>query len=1065
MAVAFVAAGSIAVGSTTVNVPYPAGLVANRMLIVSVANKYPTNGPTTPAGWTLLATGQKQGGHGSSGIDTGQVYITVFQRIADGTESGTLAISIPSGNSAVAVMVMYSVGASSTWGTSARNAAENTPGTAWSAVTGSDLNVTVGDLVLLASGINTDNYSASAETISCAGATFGTCNERFDSGTITGDNCGLVVADALVTAGTSSGVQTYAMTMSGSAVDAPAGATIFLRIREIPVNQPVKISYEATWDKANDWTGWTNDLPAADITVSRVTSPANPWIGACGRMQTTWTGGAGSYSFHFTPPASSLLITSRTHRVTMAMLISQMEFAGTRSGPIRVNARDDTGTPLSEVYALAVTPSAGMLKLQLTNALNVEFSTNYVDLRRFINEWLVYDFYVSSSTAAGVYTTTCWCDVWVYRAGRQKFLTRLSVSDYVGTPYDFNDMRIGFTLLSKGVDAFDVQIDEFRWDNNGGGLVLPRSPAQLRSYEAYARIRRWDKATSTWKSVLDIDRRAIKSISCAFLSFRVEDRCEIVMNDPGRYTDAKVQDVLLDMETNPKSLYRLDVYAPDANYSNPQYPSSWPNDFIFWSGMLVRREQDRAQQTRGVTIAAVGWTDYLRRIAITKKLYFKQTVNTILTDLMTVISAAWPGASISAVTRSIGLDSRLVIPITRFDVNNAYDSISALAQTGNFFFGVSVSGWPSYETQSAFEFRLVFFEPHANLDVTALSVGLAEENAIFLDINGDKHVTACKPLFDDSKYANQWVISGADLMIDLLSVVSGNDRDQIRDSYAYSNPSGESGANKFEAGFNGFELTLVDRARREINYAYKKTGDIYPAGRIEDLPTSLQVINGDSVWVIVTFTEGSGSVNYILGNFPASVENLTLDISKDVIRYKLSPGDARVLRTIIDNEDQTARETLSEFIVDARVRGYQLAGMLALESRYAERRNAEQVKLNLRGWMRTPNGSRNQQDNLISLSFGSEQMTILGTTGSGGDGWKYGDDARPVGNGRTYEIRNVTMVLGEGGWDCEYSLGSAPRDLIATLPPDKGPQVLLAGPPGLYEPTFNLNHVPDQFGG
>lgn len=818
------------------------------------------------------------------------------------------------------------------------------------------------------------------------------------------------------------------------------------------------LNYEATWDVADDWTYWTNDLAAADITVSRVSAPASPWIGGAGRMRTTWTAGSGLYTYHFSPPGAPANFPARTYRCAFAFFITQLELAGATIGPIRITSRNDAAGSLGETFALTINPSGSAQTLQLTNLLTLAASTRSVDLRRYVGEWLVFDLNVTSTGAThDQYVLNAYCDVWVYRAGRQRFLTRLLLPQSTGASFDFNDLRVGFALLSKGVDAFDLLFDEFRFENGGGLAHLPRSPAMLRqNYGAYARVRRYDKVTGMWKSVLDIDRRAIQSLQLSFLAYRVEDRCEVKVLDPGRYTATKLQDVLDDIDKNPRSLYRLDVYAPDANYGNPQYPSTWPNDFIFWSGVLVRREQDRAQQGRSVVIAATGWTDYLHRIAVTKKIYFKQTVNAMLVDLMTTVASAWPGgpSNIATLTRTGGLDSKLVIPTARFDITNAFDAFGTLAATGNFFFGVAVAGWPSYERQDAHEFRLVFFEPHADLDVTPPTIGLGEENAIFLDVNGDPRVTKCQVLLDDSKYANGWVVSGADLHLDVVSVVTGNDRDEVRDGFAYSNPSGESGAFQFEAGFVGFALTLLDRARREINFTKTETGDVFAAGLLDDLPLNLQVLNGTPTYVIIAFSETSGTVLYTLGNFPASTENLALDLTSDAIRYKLEPGDARALRTVVDAEDQAAREAAVQFLIDARVRGWQLAGTLASANRYAERRNAEQVRLSIRGWQRTPNGSRSQFDNLVSLSFGTERVTLLGTTGNGGDGWKYGDDERPVGCGRTYEIRSVSMTLGEGGWDCEYVLGSAPRDLVAILPPETLSGPLLAGTPQLYQPSL-----------
>jgi hypothetical protein len=213
-------------------------------------------------------------------------------------------------------------------------------------------------------------------------------------------------------------------------------------------------------------------------------------------------------------------------------------------------------------------------------------------------------------------------------------------------------------------------------------------------------------------------------------------------------------------------------------------------------------------------------------------------------------------------------------------------------------------------------------------------------------------------------------------------------------------------------------------------------------------------LNGQSSWPIIDLLETSGTIDYTLGNFPATVENLTLDLTNDVIRYTLQPGNAVVQRTISNNEDATARGAIVATIIDSLVKGYQGAGTLALQALYAERRNAESVRLTVKAWKRTPNGSRNQTDNLVALSFGQDRMTLCGTTGNLGDGWKYGDDERTAGYSRFLEIRAVTMTLEEGGWSAEYQLGAAPRDLQVVLTQDPGDSAKMAGPRTPYKPVF-----------
>src|SRR6185369_5559043 len=234
MSYAFVSAGTGAGGTTSLSLPFPATTVSGNLLIAVVCNKYPANAPTTPSGWTL----QKQpfGGAGASGADTGSVFLSVYTKTADGTEGGTnLSVTITAGNAAIGNIFQYSpsaaqstfqiVAASGTYDASA--------GASWSATANADLGILTGDLVLVFSGINTDLYGYSLEAITSTGVTFGTMTERADAVTTSGDDAAIVLAEFPVQDARSSAAPVYTMTASGTAASNPAGATIFLRIREL----------------------------------------------------------------------------------------------------------------------------------------------------------------------------------------------------------------------------------------------------------------------------------------------------------------------------------------------------------------------------------------------------------------------------------------------------------------------------------------------------------------------------------------------------------------------------------------------------------------------------------------------------------------------------------------------------------------------------------------------------------------------------------------------------------------------------------------------------------------
>lgn len=232
--VGFGAAGAVATGTNALAVPHPAGIVAGNLLVLVIANKIPPAGPSTPLGWTLAA--QAQGGAGADNVnDSGQVFVTVFTKVAIGGEAGNLAVTITGGNVAVGRMFRYTKTASA-WLTATTTGSDNTAGAGWSVTGAANPGIASGDMVIVGSAANSDNYNWSAESISATGATFGVHTERQDSGSANGRDADLVVSDHTVTAGSATAAPVYTMTASGSSAPTnPAGASVILRIREANV--------------------------------------------------------------------------------------------------------------------------------------------------------------------------------------------------------------------------------------------------------------------------------------------------------------------------------------------------------------------------------------------------------------------------------------------------------------------------------------------------------------------------------------------------------------------------------------------------------------------------------------------------------------------------------------------------------------------------------------------------------------------------------------------------------------------------------------------------------------
>lgn len=258
MAIQFQTAGAVAAGTTSLSVPYPTGITVGDMLVLCIANKYSPNLPSLPSGWiTGLTNNQATGSSGSNGIDTGSATSTVFLKIADGTETGNLSVTITSGNAAVGRMFRYSKAAGTGWSYAFTTGSDNAAGTGWSAAGAANLGITANDMLIAVSAINTDGYTYSAQAISATGATFGTAAERQDSGTANGQDCGLVVSEHPVSSGTATAAPTFTMTASGSATNAPAGGTVFLRLREAKA-----ITADNAWVQKGSSLSVTTNWPA-----------------------------------------------------------------------------------------------------------------------------------------------------------------------------------------------------------------------------------------------------------------------------------------------------------------------------------------------------------------------------------------------------------------------------------------------------------------------------------------------------------------------------------------------------------------------------------------------------------------------------------------------------------------------------------------------------------------------------------------------------------------------------------------------------------------------------------
>ena len=215
---------------------YPASLASGDLLVLETIVREQSASCTvdTPSGWT--ARGVIQGGAGSENADTGNVRVAVFTKESDGTESGTLSVVASGGSLSVLVarISAYRKTGGTTWDIAHATATDNAGGaSSLSFVFGTDPGLETDDWAVCCVGVNTDAFTYSAHALTASGITEGTVTVRYSNGTNSGNDAYKMLSTHAIASGTSAGVPTLAITASGNAADAPAGAAILVRLREV----------------------------------------------------------------------------------------------------------------------------------------------------------------------------------------------------------------------------------------------------------------------------------------------------------------------------------------------------------------------------------------------------------------------------------------------------------------------------------------------------------------------------------------------------------------------------------------------------------------------------------------------------------------------------------------------------------------------------------------------------------------------------------------------------------------------------------------------------------------
>lgn len=258
--VTFGAWGTSASGGTSVAPTYPAGITAGQYLTLHVSSGGtgdPT--PSTPSGWTLLATGAST--DGTFGIDTGPRRMTVFGKEATGSETGTVTVSITNGNTCRGSIARWTKSGSGSWDVSAQGAGDSTSGTGVS-IAFASVNWNTGDAALVAVSQRVDSATQSAQSLTATGVTFGTRTNRESTAVTTGNDHRHVVDTFAAVSATSSvdAAPTWAYTASA----AVSAGGVIVRLREFTAGSANEVYVAPS----------SNIAAGGEATTARLTAPS-----------------------------------------------------------------------------------------------------------------------------------------------------------------------------------------------------------------------------------------------------------------------------------------------------------------------------------------------------------------------------------------------------------------------------------------------------------------------------------------------------------------------------------------------------------------------------------------------------------------------------------------------------------------------------------------------------------------------------------------------------------------------------------------------------------------------
>jgi hypothetical protein len=220
----------------TQNVTYQSGITSGeRLYLVHVLRTSTNEQPSNPTGWGVPII-SLVGGVSSWAPESGDARITVWEKIASGTESGGADVTITwtdNVNSAALAFIIRLSGANAGWQTTLVASGEDETGPSI-AVTGSALNLFVNDLIIAIFATNTSNGAPTSQSLSAGSVVLGSTTDRVNDSTFIAYDAAVDCFTAAVSSSPGSGAPSGSLTYSEGATPATTGPMVFIVARNAP---------------------------------------------------------------------------------------------------------------------------------------------------------------------------------------------------------------------------------------------------------------------------------------------------------------------------------------------------------------------------------------------------------------------------------------------------------------------------------------------------------------------------------------------------------------------------------------------------------------------------------------------------------------------------------------------------------------------------------------------------------------------------------------------------------------------------------------------------------------